>query len=105
MSQVHQSTGPQGKTPVSWPMLGILGVAAAASVSYYRIQRERRLEEAMGKIVTSESNSDENLKEGAWSPGPAWAKRVFKRTKFGWMPVEEAFSDCEYDVVIVAQKQ
>lgn len=66
MSQVHQSTGPQGKTPVSWPMLGILGVAAAASVSYYRIQRERRLEEAMGKIVTSESNSDENLKEGAW---------------------------------------
>lgn len=66
MSQVHQSTGPQGKTPVTWPMLGILGVAAAASVSYYRIQRERRLEEAMGKIVTSESNSDENLKEGAW---------------------------------------
>lgn len=34
-------------------MLGIVGVAAAAAVSYYRVERERRLEKAMGTIVST----------------------------------------------------
>eukprot|EP00978_Attheya_sp_CCMP212_P025264 scaffold80927_cov42-Attheya_sp.AAC.4 len=37
--------------PVSWPALGLVAVAAASAVAYYKIERERRLENAMGKIV------------------------------------------------------
>ena len=33
--------------------------------------------------------------ESGWSPGPAWANRMFKKTNYGWFPVEEAFSLCE----------
>lgn len=47
-----QDAGPVGRGPVSWTMFGIVGVAAAAAVSYYSIERERRMEEALGKIVT-----------------------------------------------------
>jgi len=69
--------------PVSWASLGLVAVAAASAVSYYQIERERRLEEAMGKIVSSESG---------WSPNPEFfAKRKFKQTKYGWFPVEDAF--------------
>lgn len=39
--------------PVSWVGLGLVAVAAATGVSYYQIERERRLEEAMGKIVST----------------------------------------------------
>jgi len=39
--------------PVTWGALGLVAVAAASAVSYYQIERERRLEEAMGKIVTT----------------------------------------------------
>merc|ERR1719491_1373475 len=39
--------------PVSWVGLGLVAVAAASSVSYYKIERERRLEQAMGKIVST----------------------------------------------------
>jgi len=39
--------------PVSWPALGLVAVVAASAVSYYKIERERRLEEAMGKIVST----------------------------------------------------
>jgi len=69
--------------PVSWAGLGLVAVAAASGVSYYQIERERRLEQAMGKIVSSESG---------WSPNPEFfAKRQFKKTKAGWFPVEDAF--------------
>jgi len=39
--------------PVSWAGLGLVAVAAASAVSYYQIERERRLEQAMGKIVST----------------------------------------------------
>jgi len=39
--------------PVTWPALGLVAVVAAAAVSYYKIERERRLENAMGKIVST----------------------------------------------------
>jgi hypothetical protein len=32
--------------------LGLVAIAAASAVSYYKIERERRLENAMGKIVS-----------------------------------------------------
>ena len=38
--------------PVTWPALGLITVAAASAVGYYQIERERRLENAMGKIVS-----------------------------------------------------
>lgn len=38
--------------PVSWASLGLVAVAAASAVGYYQIERERRLENAMGKIVS-----------------------------------------------------
>ena len=38
--------------PVTWPALGLVAVVAASAVSYYKIERERRLENAMGKIVS-----------------------------------------------------
>lgn len=38
--------------PVSWASLGLVALAAASAVSYYQIERERRLENAMGKIVS-----------------------------------------------------
>lgn len=39
--------------PVSWISLGLVGVVAASAVGYYQIERERRLENAMGKIVST----------------------------------------------------
>ena len=67
--------------PVSWGALGLVAVAAASAVSYYQIERERRLEEAMGKIVSSES-------EG-WSPVPSQlAPRKWKQNESGeWFPI------------------
>lgn len=47
--------------PVSWAGLGLAALLAASAVGYYKIERERRLENAMGKIVSSESG---------WSPNP-----------------------------------
>jgi len=43
----------QNKSPVSWTSLFIAGVASASAVAYYRIERERRLESAMGKVVST----------------------------------------------------
>jgi len=69
--------------PVTWPALGLVAIAAASAVSYYKIERERRLENAMGKIVSSESG---------WSPNPELlARRQYVRTKWGWFPKEDAF--------------
>ena len=39
--------------PVTWPALGLVAIAAASAVGYYKIERERRLENAMGKIVSA----------------------------------------------------
>lgn len=39
--------------PVSWPSLFLVGIAAASVVAYYNIERERRLESAMGKVVST----------------------------------------------------
>ncbi|GFH47998.1 hypothetical protein CTEN210_04474 [Chaetoceros tenuissimus] len=80
-SNTTSSMIPRG--PVSWTALGLVTVAAASAVSYYQIERERRLEQALGKIVSSESG---------WSPNPEFfAKRKFVHTKSGWFPVEDAF--------------
>ena len=49
-SGVAMSMIPRG--PVSWASLGLVAVAAASAVAYYQIERERRLENAMGKIVS-----------------------------------------------------
>lgn len=48
------SAGPAFSTrgPVTWPALGLVAIAAASAVAYYKIERERRLENAMGKIVS-----------------------------------------------------
>mmetsp|Transcript_26436 Transcript_26436/g.57283 ORF Transcript_26436/g.57283 Transcript_26436/m.57283 type:complete len:316 (-) Transcript_26436:93-1040(-) len=48
---VAMSMIPRG--PVSWASLGLVAVAAASAVAYYQIERERRLENAMGKIVST----------------------------------------------------
>jgi len=47
-------TAPSAKRgPVSWTNLSLVAVASAAAVGYFKVQRERRLEEAVGKIVTT----------------------------------------------------
>ena len=72
------------KTPVSWTSLFLVGVAAASAVAYYKIERERRLERAMGQVVSSEYDNK-------WSPRPdILAKRKFVKTKWGWFPQEDA---------------
>jgi hypothetical protein len=74
------------RTPVSWTSLFVVGVVAASAVTYYRIERERRLERAMGKVVSSESDGS------GWTPRPDFlAKRKFVPTKWGWFPVEDGF--------------
>jgi len=50
-SGVGMSMIPRG--PVSWASLGLVAVAAASAIAYYQIERERRLENAMGKIVST----------------------------------------------------
>ena len=75
--------------PVSWPSLFLVAVTAASAVAYFQVERERRLEQAMGKIVSSES-------EG-WTPRPDYlAKRRFVPTKFGWFPQKDGFGAREW---------
>lgn len=74
--------------PVSWPSLFLVGISAASIVAYYNIERERRLESAMGRVVSSES-------EG-WTPNPdVMAPRKFKLTPWGWFPEEDGFGPCK----------
>lgn len=74
------------RTPVSWQSLFLVGVVAASAVAYFKIERERRLERAMGKVVSSESD------ERGWSPRPGYlAPRKFVPTKWGWFPREDGF--------------
>ena len=56
---VAMSMIPRG--PVSWASLGLVAVAAASAVAYYQIERERRLENAMGKIVSYPTTLWNNL--------------------------------------------
>lgn len=77
--------------PVSWTSLFVVAVAAASAVAYYQVERERRMEEAMGKIVSSESD------EGGWTPRPDYlAKRKFISTKYGWFPLKDGFGAREF---------
>ena len=81
----------KNKGPVSWMSLFLVGVAAASVTAYYKLERERRLEKAMRKVVSSESDG--------WSPNPeVLAKRKFKRTPWGWFPEEDAFGAGESTV-------
>ena len=74
--------------PVSWPSLFLVGIAAASTVGYYNIERERRLEAAMGRVVSSESDG--------WTPNAdTLAKRKFKLTPWGWFPEEDGFGACK----------
>ena len=83
-SSTSASGAPNMKGPVSWRSLFLAGVTAATAVAYYQVERERRLEQAMGKIVSSES-------EG-WTPRPDYlAKRRFVATKWGWFPEKDGF--------------
>ena len=77
------------RTPVSWTSLFLVGVAAASAVAYFKIERERRLEQAMGKIVSSESDG--------WTPKPdILAKRKFVPTSVGWMPRDDGWGAREW---------
>ena len=74
--------------PVSWPSLFLVAIAASSLVAYYNIERERRLESAMGRVVSSES--------GGWTPNPdTMAPRKFKLTKWGWFPEDDGFGPCK----------
>jgi len=79
----EQGAGHTTRGPVSWTNLGAVAVVSAAAVAYFKIQRERRLEEAVGKIVTSES--------AGWTPDREnYAPRKFKLLPDGkWMPEED----------------
>jgi hypothetical protein len=76
--------------PVSWTSLGLVAVVSAAAVGYFKVQRERRLEEAIGKIVTSESDG--------WSPDKEnFAPRKFYQTEDGkWLPRRDQWGGCEF---------
>jgi len=79
----------KNRGPVSWTALFLVGVAAASVTTYYKLERERRMEQAMRKVVSSESDG--------WSPNPeVLAKRKFKRTPWGWFPEEDAFGAGEF---------
>lgn len=70
--KLYERTKDRG--PVSWTSLFLASVVAASAVAYYRIERERRLEAAMGQVVSSESDG--------WTPRPAFlAKRKFVPTQ------------------------
>jgi hypothetical protein len=74
--------------PVSWTSLFLVGIAAASCVAYYNVERERRLETAMGRVVSSESDG--------WTPNPGiMAPRKFKLTPWGWFPEDDGFGPCK----------
>ncbi len=91
-----------------------MGVAAASAVAYYSIERERRLEAAMGKVVSSESDgtylffrtqriSFSTIIILGWTPRPDYlAKRKFVKTNFGYFPVEDGFGARTYNWISMA---
>ena len=79
--------------PVSWASLFLVGIAAASIVSYYKIERERRIETAMGQVVSSESG---------FSPNPEiMAPRKFKLTPWGWFPEDDGFGAGRCKIIIL----
>lgn len=90
----------RNRGPVSWPSLFLVAVAAASAVAYYKIEREKRLERALGQIVSSESDNKDG--GGGWTPRPDYlAKRKFVATPAGWFPVEDGFGARELCVCVV----
>ncbi len=86
--KVYPGSYIKDRGPVSWTSLFLVGIAAASIVAYYNIERERRLESAMGRVVSSES--------GGWTPNPdVMAPRKFKLTPWGWFPEDDAFGPCK----------
>ena len=87
----------RNRGPVSWAALGLVAVASASAVGYFQVERERRLERAMGKVVSSRyRNGGEDDEDEGWSPNPEFlAKRKWKLTKYGWFPEEDAFGGGE----------
>lgn len=75
----------KNRTPVSWTSLFLVAVTAASAVAYYRIERERRMEELLGKVVSSESDG--------WTPRPDYlARRKFVQTAEGtWLPRDDGW--------------
>jgi hypothetical protein len=53
--------------PVTWPALGLVAIAAASAVGYYKIERERRLENAMGKIVSLDKSMLLHCTQSLWT--------------------------------------
>lgn len=87
----------RNRGPVSWAALGLVAVASASAVGYFQVERERRLERAMGKVVSSMYKNGAEEDDG-WSPNPEFlAKRKWKLTKFGWFPEEDAFGGGEFE--------
>jgi len=43
----------RNRGPISWAAFGLVAVASASAVGYYQVERERRIEKAMGKVVTT----------------------------------------------------
>ena len=86
-------------------------IAAASAVAYYQIERERRLERAMGKIVSSEYNGTDtknsmvanaNSENDGWTPRPGYlAKRKFVATPSGWFPVDDGFGAREFSWIFL----
>jgi hypothetical protein len=99
-TSLYQRTKDRG--PVSWTSLFLVTVAASTAVGYYSIEREKRLERAMGQVVSSEFLGDDNTNKesgggGGWSPRPDYlAKRKFVPTKYGWFPVDDGFGAREW---------
>jgi hypothetical protein len=60
--------------PVSWAALFLVAVASATAVGYYKIERERRLERAMGKVVSSTYRN--GTEDEGWSPNPEFLVSV-----------------------------
>jgi hypothetical protein len=86
----------RNRGPVSWAALALMAVASASAVGYFQVQRERRLEQAMGKIVSSTYRNGGGEEEG-WSPNPEiFAKKKWLRTKYGWFPEKDAFGGGEF---------
>jgi hypothetical protein len=79
MRQLYERTRDRG--PVSWTQLFVVSVLAGFGIIQFNIERERRLEEHIGKIVSSESDG--------WSPDSSmFSKRKFVKTERGWWPVD-----------------
>jgi hypothetical protein len=43
----------RNRGPVSWAAFSLMAVASASAVGYFQVQRERILEQALGKVVSS----------------------------------------------------